>query len=63
MPYDKNKVSGLYTTIFLLFSNHRRCFTSYLMTQILRFVIAITFMISGISKGANIESTSQLIVR
>lgn len=32
-----------------------------LMTGSLRFMIAMTFIISGISKGANIEATAQLI--
>lgn len=41
-------------------NQRKRCAAS-LVTNVLRFVIALTFIISGISKGSNLDSTSQLI--
>lgn len=38
-----------------------RCANSYIFTQLLKYTFAITFVLSGISKGANLKATSQLI--
>lgn len=45
------------------FSKHRRYLTANTTNMVLRFAISVTFILSGISKGANIEGTSQLIIQ
>lgn len=60
--YNKTNLKSIRAITTLKYINiKRRCNNSDLVTQLLRFSFAITFMLSGISKAANLEATSQLI--
>lgn len=59
--YNNNTINSTNTTASFEDLYQRKCCATSLVTNVLRFVIALTFIISGISKGGNLDSTSQLI--